>query len=276
MSKHKRDACATDRVAQASRLCPGAIAGDSTLAIETFTRRNLPHWYMPSATHFVTFRLAGTLPQPVLADLKAHKEQLLKKKMAGQTRASHRALVHKQLFAAYDHYLDRHRDIHWLDDPQVAAMIRRSLYFWNGRKYGLRAYCIMPNHVHVLLRPFDDERASTSETLVLREVGEISDRDSPLSGIMHSLKSYTAHEGNKLLGRTGSFWQHESYDHWVRDEEELERILAYINANPVKAGLAGRACDYLWCSARDRFLQDGDESGWLEIGTSETLVLRNP
>ena len=55
---------------------------------------------------------------------------------------------------------------------------------------------------------------------------------------MHSLKSYTANEANKLLRRTGQFWQHESYDHWVRDEDEMERIVAYINANAVKAGLA--------------------------------------
>ena len=69
--------------------------------------------------------------------------------------------------------------------------------------------------------------------------------------------------------RTGAFWQHESYDHWVRDDDELERVVAYINANPVKAGLADRPCDFSWCSAHDRYLHDGDESGWLAIGTSE-------
>jgi putative DNA methylase len=80
---------------------------------------------------------------------------------------------------------------------------------------------------------------------------------------MHSLKSYTAHEANKLLGRTGQFWQHESYDHWLRDEEELERVVAYINANPVRAGLVAQPIDFRWNSASDRFLQDGDLSGWL-------------
>jgi putative transposase len=80
---------------------------------------------------------------------------------------------------------------------------------------------------------------------------------------MHSLKSYTGHEANKILGRTGSFWQHESYDHWVRDDEELARIVAYINANPVKAGLTKYAHEYPWCSAHDRWLHDGDPSGWL-------------
>lgn len=164
-------------------------------------------------------------------------------------------------------------------------MVRRSLYFGNGRKYGLCAFCILPNHVHMLITPFDSHKrdacatsqhdaCGTSEQRECLEPGEIADTASPLSVIMHSLKSYTAHEANKLLGRAGSFWQHESYDHWVRDEGELERIVAYINANPVKAGLADRPYEFYWCSAHDRYLQDGNESGWLEIGTTETVVLR--
>lgn len=86
---------------------------------------------------------------------------------------------------------------------------------------------------------------------------------------MHSLKSFTAHEANRVLKRTGPFWQHESYDHWVRDDEELERIVAYINANAVKAGLADRPWEFLWCSAHDRYLYDGDESGWLGFCRSQ-------
>jgi len=69
---------------------------------------------------------------------------------------------------------------------------------------------------------------------------------------MHSINRYTAEECNKLLGKRGAFWQHESYDHWVRDAEELERIILYIEGNPVKAGLV--AAPELWpfSSARDR------------------------
>jgi len=81
---------------------------------------------------------------------------------------------------------------------------------------------------------------------------------------MHSLKSYTAHEANSILNRTGAFWQTESYDHWVRDDEELERIVSYIRDNPVKAGLVKRPEDWFWCSCQDRFLLDGDTGGWLE------------
>src|SRR5437016_13953105 len=127
-------------VAQASRLC--AITSETlvlrkrrsdSMAGEIYTRRNLPHWYMPSATHFVTFRLADTLPKHVLADLRERKAELLRK--------NSREVAHKQLFAAYDEYLDRNREGHWLDHPQVAALVRRSLDHSNGGKYGLCADC---------------------------------------------------------------------------------------------------------------------------------------
>jgi putative DNA methylase len=229
---------------------------------ETFSRRNLPHWYMPAATHFVTFRLAGTLPREILDDLNRQKERLLRPRKAGQTEAQHREIVHKKLFAEYDDYLAAHREIDWLGDPRVAALIRRSLYFWNDKKYGLLAYCIMPNHVHLLIRPFDLQPRAEADWETL-EPGEQPDGHSPLSNIMHSLKSYTAHQANEILSRSGPFWQHESYDHWVRDDEELARIVAYIIANPVKAGLAQRAWEFLWSSAHDRYLYDGDVSGWL-------------
>ena len=69
---------------------------------------------------------------------------------------------------------------------------------------------------------------------------------------MHSFKSFTANECNKLLGRTGQFWQDESYDHWVRDDEELQRIIQYVEQNPVKARLAEAAMAYRYSSANVR------------------------
>ena len=88
----------------------------------------------------------------------------------------------------------------------------------------------MANHVHLLILP----RVA-------------------LSRLMQTLKGYTAREANKLLGRTGQrFWQAESYDRWVRDSREAERIRAYVENNPVKAGLVLRPEDYQWSSARGR------------------------
>jgi REP element-mobilizing transposase RayT len=87
----------------------------------------------------------------------------------------------------------------------------------------------MANHVHLLICPLWE-----------------------LAKITQGIKGFTAHEINRLRGTSGTFWQDESYDHWVRDEEELPRIIAYIENNPVKAGLSANPQDWLWSSARRR------------------------
>jgi len=103
----------------------------------------------------------------------------------------------------------------------------------------------MSNHVHVLLLP----------------------RVSP-SRLLQSLKGATAREANRVLARTGeTFWRAESYDHWVRDETERQRIVAYVENNPVKAGLVRRAEDYCWSSASER-----QESAETSLGAADTSV----
>ena len=232
---------------------------------EIVTRRRLPHWYVPGAVHFVTFRVAGSIPKSVITELTQRKEELLRQKLRpGETRSLQLERIHKQVFAAYDDYLDQHQEVCWLTDPRVAAQVRSSLYYLHGQKAHLFAYCILPNHVHVLAQPIDDAPLAVSKNLEEDDVGESENVRSPLAKFMHSLKSFTAHEANKLLGRTGDFWQHESYDHWVRDEDELERIVDYIAANPIKPGLAAKPHEWFWCSAHDRFLTDGEQTAWLK------------
>ena len=247
---------------------------------EVITRRCLPHWFVPGAAHFVTYRLYGSLSESALQELRSRKEALLgKEPKQGETRAKYSSDAHKTLFGIYDGWLDQDTNIRWLAQPALAAMVRTNLYHHQGSKYHLLAYCIMPNHVHVLLHPtevpsprgagdlsaLNEEQASSlhHEETDEKPVGEQQDNNSPLSTIMHSLKSYTAHEANKILKRSGTFWQSESYDHWVRDDDELERIVNYIAVNPVKAGLADCPQNWLYCSAHDGFLADGEVTGWL-------------
>lgn len=232
---------------------------------EIITRRQLPHWYVPGAAHFVTYRLAGSIPQVVLDDLKKRHQATLKEGIPhGRTRGQFFEQTHKRFFAEYDQQLDTNREIRDLANPRVAAKVRENLYHFHDVKYRLLAYCIMPNHVHVLLQPLEGSLTITEPADDAAWLcGETDDSRSPLSGVMHSLKSYTAHEANKILRRSGPFWQHESYDHWVRDGEELERIAAYIAANPVRAQLVGKAVDWFFCSSHDRYLRDGSEDGWL-------------
>ena len=240
---------------------------------ESFAKRHLPHWYVPGAAHFVTCRLTGTLPAEALDELRRTKEAWLRESpRAAESRTAQRYRIHKQLFDKYDDFLDQPSKIRWLGEPRVAAKVRGSLYYLHERKAHLMAYCIMPNHLHVLWQPLEPAGTSGDGGIVRSagqagrlsyEVGESADGSGALSSLMHSLKSYTAHEANRLLRRSSQFWQHESYDHWVRDDDELERIVEYIRHNPVKAGLVSKAQDWYWCSAHDRFLHDAAESGWL-------------
>jgi putative DNA methylase len=244
---------------------------------EVLTRRNLPHWFVPGAMHFITYRLAGTIPQTVLVRLREFRHRRLERKPAtGVSVSQHKEHAHKQFFAEYDRYLDVTSKVAWLKKPPVAALIRGNLYHHAGSKYHLLAFCVMPNHVHVLLQPIDlvtpsgplGEAVKSIEPIQLANQplplpDEIEDVRCPLTTIMHSLKSYTAHQANKLLGRCGQFWQHESFDHWVRDEEELERIVQYIVWNPVKAKLVKAPQEWYFSSAHDRFIQDGSDMGFL-------------
>ena len=112
----------------------------------------------------------------------------------------------------------------WLADARIAKIVSASIHFRDGKVYRLEAYCIMPNHVHLLITP-----------LTSRNQGNHQVQTYPLSSILHSSKRYTARKANRVMGREGPFWQHESYDHCVRDETDWYRIVDYIIQNPVRA-----------------------------------------
>ena len=117
----------------------------------------------------------------------------------------------------------------YLNRPGIARMVVEAIERGDAQlsHYQLHAFVVMPNHVHLLVCPCIEP-----------------------SRFLRSLKGFTAREANKRLGRTGeAFWQHESYDPWVRDGQQLERIRAYIEENPVKAGLARRPAEFAWSSA---------------------------
>ena len=117
-----------------------------------------------------------------------------------------------------------------LSRPEIADLIVKAILYGEHKMkmYEVHAFVVMSNHVHLLTTP----RAS-------------------LAKITQSLKRYTATEANRILGLTGkTFWQGESYDHLVRDNEEFTRICRYIENNPVKAGLVNAAEDFPWSSAR--------------------------
>ena len=110
-----------------------------------------------------------------------------------------------------------------LAHPEAAQAVQRALLHFDGERYALCAWCVMPNHVHVV--------AMQAEGW-------------PLQRIVHSWKSFTANEINRILRRTGAVWQREYYDRYMRDDDELSHVIQYVEQNPVKAGLVQRASDW--------------------------------
>ena len=201
-------------------------------------RRHLPHIQPPGATLFVTFRLAGSLPQSVLEQLLAESyaaARRLNKIAEPQERAKLAAIAQKQQFARWDKALDANpAGPHWLRRPEIARIVADSLHYLDGERYDLDCYCLMSNHGHVVFTPLEKADGAFYS----------------LSSIMHSFKRYTAWQANLTLGRQGQFWQHESYDHIVRDEAELNRIRRYVLNNPVRAGLVETWEEWPWSFCR--------------------------
>jgi len=219
-----------------------------------FYRRHLPHWQPDWAYVFVTYRLAGSLPAHVLAELRERRERLMAEPIRpGETEDDKKARIGKQVFGLFDNVLDTASSPKWLADRRVAAVIRDNLKHWDGKYYDLRRYVIMPNHVHILIQPLPVGQAvqavSSDGQARKGQAKQPVLRCWPLRNIMQTLKGYTAREANRLLGPKGAFWQDENYDHWVRNEAECQRIVHYIDANPVKAGLCAYSDDWEWSSA---------------------------
>jgi REP element-mobilizing transposase RayT len=180
------------------------------------SRDYLPHFEGGERPQFITFRLKDSLPQEVLERWRLELEG-----KGGE--AELRRRVEAYLDAGYGQAL--------LRDAGVASLVEGALLHFDGQRYRLAAWVVMPNHVHLLLTP---QSGST------------------LSSIMHSLKSYTAGEANKLLRRQGALWQEEYFDRYIRDAKHYAQTVAYIEANPVKAGLCLLPEDWPYGSARRR------------------------
>jgi REP element-mobilizing transposase RayT len=222
-----------------------------------YHRRKLPHIHSPGAILFVTFRLAGSIPRTVLEKWKAERIWLDKEierveKESSQTKTPCAIDQKERLLDFNRRWFKKFEEVlhqaavgpTWLKDEPIAKIIADSLHYRDGKVYQLEAYCIMSNHVHLVIKPFLNERS-------LREIRGTSplrfeSGEPPLDVIMHSLKSYTAQEANKLLKRNGAFWEAESYDHEVRNQMEYNRIVKYVLNNPVKAGLVKDWHEWRW------------------------------
>ena len=179
------------------------------------TQRNLPHWEVGQATYWITFRLADSIPQSKIAVWREEYEEWAKR---------HPQPWDDVVWAEYDERFGDRLD-KWLDAgmgscalarQDMREVVRESLLYCDGSRFELCGAVIMPTHVHCLMRPFDGYK---------------------LSALMRAIKSVSARKANQILGKSGAFWQDESYDHIVRSTEQYAHFLRYIRDNPTKANL---------------------------------------
>jgi putative transposase len=194
--------------------------------------RHLPHQIPAGFPIFLTWNLKGALPKDVIEQLKREQNRLSRQPRRPDEAPRERAIRQwKLLFAQSDQFLDRSgTGPQILGDPDASKCVENEILLGARELYTLWAWCIMSNHVHVLLTPH----------IVLAKITQ-------------RLKGTTSRKINHLQGMLGrTVWQDESYDHWARDEEETLRIIAYIENNPVKAALCKYPADWPCSSARLR------------------------
>jgi REP element-mobilizing transposase RayT len=185
-----------------------------------YSRGYFPHFDGEGVTQHVCFGLFDALPQRVLEQWRVELDAL---------QACNKYDKHAELLKRVHEYLDSGYGSCFLRDDRLAKIVEDALLHFDGERYALHAWCVMPNHVHTLFTPNDGYK---------------------MSNIVQSWKSFTAHECNKILQRTGQFWQREPFDRYIRNTSHFRRALIYIENNPVKAGLCQKPEDWLWSSAR--------------------------
>lgn len=185
------------------------------------SRGYLPHCDTPGLLQFITFRLYDSLPVHVLNRLAQENDDDVEKL--------------KQI----ESFLDAGHGTCWLKQPDVANIVEDALLHGDEQRYRLLAWCVMPNHVHVLIETRDG---------------------CPLSRVVQGWKSFTSKLINQHLVRTGTVWMREYFDRYIRDDRHLAAVTAYIHGNPVKAGLVSKEQDWLYSSARLKVYGSADVS----------------
>jgi len=190
-------------------------------------RGYLPHFDGHGVLQSVTFRLADSIPVDALRRLQQWQTLGLERRAATHAAAAQQRELERLADAGHGECL--------LRQPAIAAIVVEALRHGDGTRYVLDEWCVMPNHVHVLLEPIT----------------------ASLGTIVGGWKSFTAREINRLLARTGSVWMADYFDRYIRDAGHHEAVAKYIRENPVKTGLVSTSVEWPWGSAALRPQCDG-------------------
>ncbi len=172
------------------------------------SRGYLPHFDSPESIQHIVFRLADALPPRAMADVDC------------STHSDRPDVISRLLREAHGQRL--------LSNDRVASIMENALLYFDGDRYRLLAWCIMPSHVHALAEQIHGHE---------------------LAAVVHAWKSFVAHTVNQHLGRSGALWAPEYYDRFMRDERHLQATRWYIESNPVLAGLCAAPEDWRFSSA---------------------------
>src|SRR3989442_2465610 len=171
-----------------------------------YSRGYFPHFEGDGVTQHVCFHLFDSLPQSLVAQWR---EELRRRALPKEESSIEwRRRIHDFLDSGYGSCV--------LREDRLAEIVENALLYFDGEHYALHAWTVMPNHVHTLFTPLIGFK---------------------MSKIVHSWKSSTAKQCNKVLGRAGRFWEREPFDRYIRNQRHFRNALTYIENNPVKAGL---------------------------------------
>lgn len=183
---------------------------DKNEEIDIHDSRDLPHWHQDGKIQFVTFRLADSLPQSKIADIKRIQIDFVMthpRPWSDETTNAYWKLIGP----IENRLLDNGYGSCILKNPDVRDILSTALRYFDKSRYDLIAYVIMPNHVHMVLRVLEGYT---------------------LDKCMHSIKSFSAKAINKKLNRRGPVWQKESFDRIIRNSAHLDHCINYIKNNP--------------------------------------------
>jgi len=183
-----------------------------------YSRGYLPHFDEKRVTQSITFRLVDSYPKAVIDRVR---EELDCFEISKKQRDLARRRKAQEI-------LDQHHGACWLRNPKIATMVQDAFLFFHGKKYDLQAWCVMPNHCHVLITQYPEHT---------------------LASILHAWRSFSASKANQMLGRKGAFWARGYYDRYIRNERHFGLALDYIERNPVSAGLCREPEDWPFGSA---------------------------
>ena len=193
----------------------------------TITEHHFPHWSQKGATYFITFRTEDSLPVAVYQAWKRGRDDWLRRQQINPLSRGWRSALnklprekrleyHEQFTAQFHDHLDECLGACVLKRPEIGGIVAESLRHFEGERYHLGDFVVMPNHVHLLVQLLGEVDPETQ---------------------CKSWKHFTAREINKDLGQSGHFWQAESFDHLVRTSDQFDAIRRYIAENPRKANL---------------------------------------